>query len=44
MMVEISKTQDDMVGDGTTTTVVLAGESSRKQRNSSTRTYIQHLS
>src|SRR4030067_1947874 len=26
MMVEISKTQDDMVGDGTTTAVILAGE------------------
>jgi thermosome len=26
MMVEIAKTQDDMVGDGTTTAVVLAGE------------------
>jgi len=26
MMVEIAKTQDDMVGDGTTTSVVLAGE------------------
>src|SRR3989337_1045517 len=26
MMVEISKTQDDMVGDGTTTGVILAGE------------------
>ncbi|HIJ08713.1 TPA: thermosome subunit [Candidatus Bathyarchaeota archaeon] len=30
MMVEISKTQDDMVGDGTTTTVVLAGELLKK--------------
>ncbi|MEM3010625.1 MAG: thermosome subunit beta [Candidatus Bathyarchaeia archaeon] len=26
MMVEVAKTQDDMVGDGTTTSVVLAGE------------------
>lgn len=26
MMVEIAKTQDDMVGDGTTTSVILAGE------------------
>ncbi len=26
MMVEIAKTQDDMVGDGTTTAVILAGE------------------
>ena len=26
MMVEVAKTQDDMVGDGTTTAVVLAGE------------------
>jgi thermosome len=26
MMVEVAKTQDDMVGDGTTTVVVLAGE------------------
>ena len=30
MMVEISKTQDDMVGDGTTTAVVLAGELLKK--------------
>ncbi len=30
MMVEIAKTQDDEVGDGTTTTVVLAGELLRK--------------
>jgi len=26
MMVEVAKTQDDMVGDGTTTSVILAGE------------------
>jgi len=26
MMIEVAKTQDDMVGDGTTTSVVLAGE------------------
>jgi thermosome len=30
MMVEIAKTQDDMVGDGTTTVVVLSGELLRK--------------
>jgi len=30
MMVEIAKTQDDMVGDGTTTSVVLASELLRK--------------
>ncbi|MCK4482384.1 TCP-1/cpn60 chaperonin family protein [Candidatus Bathyarchaeota archaeon] len=30
MMVEIAKTQDDMVGDGTTTAVVLAGELLKK--------------
>src|SRR4030042_2456656 len=30
MMVEIAETQDDMVGDGTTTTVVLAGEIPQK--------------
>jgi len=30
MMVEISKTQDDMVGDGTTSAVILAGELLRK--------------
>ncbi|MEM2129710.1 MAG: thermosome subunit beta [Candidatus Bathyarchaeia archaeon] len=30
MMVEISKTQDDMVGDGTTTVVVLGGELLKK--------------
>ncbi|MCW4020245.1 MAG: thermosome subunit beta [Candidatus Bathyarchaeota archaeon] len=30
MMVEVSKTQDDMVGDGTTTVVVLGGELLRK--------------
>ena len=30
MMVEIAKTQDDMVGDGTTTAVILAGELLRK--------------
>jgi thermosome len=30
MMVEIAKTQDDMVGDGTTTTVILAGELLKK--------------
>ncbi|MEJ2241695.1 MAG: thermosome subunit beta [Candidatus Bathyarchaeota archaeon] len=30
MMVEVAKTQDDMVGDGTTTVVILAGELLRK--------------
>ncbi len=30
MMVEVAKTQDDMVGDGTTTAVVLAGELMKK--------------
>jgi thermosome len=30
MMVEVAKTQDDMVGDGTTTSVILAGELLRK--------------
>jgi len=30
MMVEVAKTQDDMVGDGTTTAVILAGELLRK--------------
>jgi len=30
MMVEVAKTQDDMVGDGTTTAVVLGGELLRK--------------
>ena len=30
MMVEVAKTQDDMVGDGTTTTVVLASELLKK--------------
>ena len=30
MMVEVAKTQDDMVGDGTTTAVVLAGELLRR--------------
>ena len=30
MMVEIAKTQDDMVGDGTTTAVVIAGELLKK--------------
>ena len=30
MMVEIAKTQDDMVGDGTTTAVILAGELLKK--------------
>jgi len=30
MMVEIAKTQDDMVGDGTTTAVILAGDLLRK--------------
>jgi thermosome len=30
MMVEVAKTQDDMVGDGTTTVVVLAGELLKK--------------
>ena len=30
MMIEIAKTQDDMVGDGTTTVVVLAGELLKK--------------
>ncbi len=30
MMVEIAKTQDDMVGDGTTTAVVLSGELLKK--------------
>jgi thermosome len=30
MMVEVAKTQDDMVGDGTTTAVVLAGDLLRK--------------
>jgi thermosome len=30
MMVEVAKTQDDMVGDGTTTAVILAGEMLKK--------------
>jgi len=30
MMIEVAKTQDDMVGDGTTTAVVLAGELLRR--------------
>jgi thermosome len=30
MMVEVAKTQDDMVGDGTTTSVILAGELLKK--------------
>jgi len=30
MMVEVAKTQDDMVGDGTTTAVILAGELLRR--------------
>jgi len=30
MMVEVAKTQDDMVGDGTTTAVILAGELLKK--------------
>lgn len=30
MMVEVAKTQDDMVGDGTTTSVILAGELLRR--------------
>jgi len=30
MMVEVAKTQDDMVGDGTTTSVIIAGELLRK--------------
>ena len=30
MIVEVAKTQDDMVGDGTTTAVILAGELLRK--------------
>jgi thermosome len=30
MMVEVAKTQDDMVGDGTTTAVILAGDLLRK--------------
>ena len=30
MMVEVAKTQDDMVGDGTTTSVILSGELLRK--------------
>jgi len=30
MMVEVAKTQDDMVGDGTTTAVILSGELLRK--------------
>jgi len=30
MIVEVAKTQDDIVGDGTTTAVVLAGELLRK--------------
>jgi thermosome len=33
MMVEVAKTQDDMVGDGTTTAVVLAGELLQKAEN-----------
>jgi hypothetical protein len=35
MMVEVAKTQDDMVGDGTTTAVVLAGELLRGPKYSS---------
>jgi len=34
MIVEVAKTQDDEVGDGTTTAAVLAGEFLRMQRNS----------
>ncbi len=30
MMVEVAKTQDDVVGDGTTTAVILAGELLKK--------------
>jgi thermosome len=33
MMVEVAKTQDDMVGDGTTTAVILAGELLQKAEN-----------
>src|SRR5574341_1339165 len=33
MIVEIAKTQDDEVGDGTTTAVVLAGELLKKSEN-----------
>ena len=35
MMVEIAKTQDDMVGDGTTTAVVLASELLKESRRTS---------
>ncbi len=41
MMVEIAKPQDDMVGDGTTTAVVLAGELLKKPKNSLTRIFTQ---
>jgi hypothetical protein len=35
MMVDVPKTQDDMVGDGTTTAVVLAGEILKKAEEES---------
>jgi len=37
MMVEVAKTQDDEVGDGTTTAVVLAGELLKKAEELSTK-------
>ena len=37
MMIEIAKTQDDMVGDGTTTVVVLASELLKKAEELLTR-------
>ena len=42
MMVEIAKTQDDMVGDGTTSAVVLASELLKKAEELlGTKTYTQ---
>ena len=39
MMVEIAKTQDDEVGDGTTTAVVIAGELLKQAEDSWSRTF-----
>jgi len=44
MLVEVSKAQDEEVGDGTTSTVVLAGEHLRNPRSLSRKKSTQHSS
>ena len=41
MLVEVAKTQEDEVGDGTTTAVIIAGELLKKAEGLLDRTYTQ---